>query len=406
MTPSNDAAAPERRARVLIAGLFGVLTVSSGLGFYNLSLYMNVLAAARSLDVADLSAATSVYFLVGGVAGIQIGRLLQRGDARLVIVFGALLGGVALALLGQARSPLEMMVLYGLFGIGNSAVGLLPATTLVTRWFDAPRRAMALSVASTGLSLGGVVLTPLSAALFERAAVEDAMPILGLVYLLGIAPLAGWTVRSFPPTRNSAGGVVSADVTGTPYRPALRSWFFRVLTAAYVVLMASQVGGIAHLYNRGVQVAAALDAAFAVSLLAMLSITGRLLGGWLLARVPIRAFTLVNALGQAIGLLVIGLAEGRAALWLGAAVFGVTVGNLLMLQPLMLAQAFGGRDYSRIFSVSQAITTLGVAAGPLVIGLFEGAAGYRTAFAAAAAVSLVSLGLLVLAGPVPRPRSG
>ena len=31
----------------VVAGLFVVLTISSGLGFYNLSVYMNVLAAAK-----------------------------------------------------------------------------------------------------------------------------------------------------------------------------------------------------------------------------------------------------------------------------------------------------------------------------------------------------------------------
>ena len=51
----------------------------------------------------------------------------------------------------------------------------------------------------------------------------------------------------------------------------------------------------------------------------------------------------------------------RDSLWLGAGIFGFTVGNLLMLQPLMLAQAFGVMDYPKIFSFSQAVTTVGVA---------------------------------------------
>ena len=57
----------------------------------------------------------------------------------------------------------------------------------------------------------------------------------------------------------------------------------------------------------------------------------------------------------------IGARADRDQLWIGAGMFGFTVGNLLMLQPLMLAQAFGVMDYPKIFSLSQAVSTLGIA---------------------------------------------
>ena len=44
----------------LVAGVFAVLSISSGFGFYNLSVYMNALATERGLAVADLSGAIAV----------------------------------------------------------------------------------------------------------------------------------------------------------------------------------------------------------------------------------------------------------------------------------------------------------------------------------------------------------
>ena len=49
--------------------------------------------------------------------------------------------------------------MYATFAVGFAASGLVPATTVVTRWFHV-KRAVALSVASTGLSVGGIVITP------------------------------------------------------------------------------------------------------------------------------------------------------------------------------------------------------------------------------------------------------
>ena len=80
--------------------------------------------------------------------------------------------------------------------------------------------------------------------------------------------------------------------------------------------------------------------------------------------------------------------------------FGATVGNLLMLQPLLVAERFGVRDYPRIFSRSQFITMFGTAGGPLLLGwLHDSAGGYRTSYLAAAVCSLA--GAVVLAGGGP-----
>src|SRR5262249_5929658 len=118
----------QRQARTLVAGLFAILTISSGLGFYNLSIYMHALAAGGGLAVPGVSACISIYFLAGGAGGLMVGRVLTRRDARVVIVIGAVGGGAAIALIGRAHSAWALYVVYALFGFGNSAVGMLPAT--------------------------------------------------------------------------------------------------------------------------------------------------------------------------------------------------------------------------------------------------------------------------------------
>jgi MFS family permease len=83
-----------------------------------------------------------------------------------------------------------------------------------------------------------------------------------------------------------------------------------------------------------------------------------------------------------------------------AAFFGITIGNLLMLQPLLIAEAFGVRDYARIYSRSQFVSTLGVAFGPLLLGVVHDAQdGYALAYTLAGALSVGGALLLVRAGP-------
>jgi MFS family permease len=86
---------------------------------------------------------------------------------------------------------------------------------------------------------------------------------------------------------------------------------------------------------------------------------------------------------------------------LGASVLlGLAVGNLLMLQPLLLAEAFGVREYAKIYSSSQLVTTLGVATGPILLGYLHDMRNYQLAYAVAAVSAVVGLILFVLSGPV------
>jgi hypothetical protein len=77
---------------------------------------------------------------------------------------------------------------------------------------------------------------------------------------------------------------------GTAFALAVRSRFFVFLTLGYLLAMGAQVGTIAHMYTRGVAVATPLQASFAVSVLATLSVIGRLIGGFIIGRVSIKKF--------------------------------------------------------------------------------------------------------------------
>ncbi len=384
----------------VVWALFLVLTISSGLGFYNLTLYMTALADHSGFAIGDLSWAVGIFFLSGGIAGIGIGHLLARQDARLIILAGAAAGGLALVFIPRAEEIWQLYLLYALFGIGNTSVSLIPATTLVTRFFPGKNRSLALSIASTGLSLGGVLLTPLSAYLINRFGLGITLPYLGIWYFIGIGGIAWFFIHSWPEAASSPAGA-AGFAAGADYHEAVRSRFFVGLTLAYVLVMAAQVGGISHIYGQGVEVADPITASIAVSVLAGMSIIGRLIGGWVVSQVSIRSFVFMNLGGQIIGLCLIAAASTEREMLAGAGVFGFTVGNLLMLQPLILAEAFGVRDYPRIFSANQAVTMLGVAGGPVLLGWLHDAFSYAFAFGATVAVSSLAFVVLVITGPVP-----
>jgi MFS family permease len=390
---------------VVVAALV-MMTTSAGLGFYNLTVYLRALVVEHGFSVGAVSGPTSVFFLSGGVAGIPIAALIKRYDARLIVTGGAIAAAAALLLLGRVTTIMELYLDYALFGVGFTASCLLPATTVVTRWFER-RRAFALSVALIGISLGGIVITPLSAALITSRGLAAVTPWLAALYLVGVVPITVLLLRPDPAGVGLRPDGASADEAsadqpprGTSFGAAVRSRFFIGVTVAFVLAFGAQVGGIAHLFNLVSERADEQVAAIAVSSLAAAAITGRLAGGWIVSKMSMRGFTGAMLVGQGLGLLGLAFASGSVPLLVTSVAFGLIVGNVLMLHPLLLAEAFGVREYPRIYAMSQLLATLGFAFGPALVGILHDESGaYTLAFSAAACASAVSLAVLLASVP-------
>ncbi len=384
----------------VVVGMFFVLTASSGFGFYNLSVYLNVLVADTGFDVSQVSFAITLFFLIGGVGGIAVARLMDLVPIRPLMLSGSLLAGLSLAMASQVSSLGGIYFWFAMFGLGNCAVSIVVSTTLITRWFPGSNRSVALSVASTGLSFGGILVTPLSAWLIDLQGYAAMMPWFGAAFVGLTLPIILLIIRN-PPTHAIDSLHATQSRAGWSYDQALRSRFFWFLSVAYVFCMAAQVGGIAHLFNRAELSFGIGVASLSVQLLTLASITGRLFGGWVVMHIPIRPFTIGCACLQGAGLAMIGFADTAFMLLLGATCFGAAVGNLLMLQPVWLAEAFGNKEYARIFALANAVTVVGVAGGPFILGYVHDKLDYSASFATAAGLAAIAIVGIFFAGSTP-----
>lgn len=384
--------------------------MSSGLGFYGLAVYLNALSKEKGWDVSSISLATTFFFVVGGVAGVWVAQLIDRHDLRRIVVAGGLLGGVSLGLLGRVEALWQLFAVYGIFAVGFAAAGLVPMTTVVTRWFHR-RRSVALSVASTGLSAGGIVLTPAAKWWLDREGLAAGMPLIGGAFALGIVPITIWLIRPdpeddgwLPDGERTDPGIVRSPPFGTPYREAVRSRFFVAVTVAYVLALGSQVGAIQQLVRLVEQRTDADTAALATLALAATSVVARLIGGRLVAVVPMIGFTAALCVIQTVALVWLGFATSTPAIFAAIVLLGATVGNILMLQPLLIAERFGVVDYAAIYSRAQLLGLAGTAGGPILLGgLFDVTGGYEWPYVVAGALTLLGAGFVLLAGPAERP---
>ncbi|MFV0258296.1 MAG: MFS transporter [Acidimicrobiales bacterium] len=418
--PQPDA--PQRGGRlfygwVIVGAVFLILMVTSGLGFYNASVILSAAANELDVPVGTVSGATAMFFGISGLTGFLLARRMETSDIRVFYVAGGLLGAASLYGLRFVDTVAELYVFFALFGIGFALAGLVPGTTLVTRWFH-QKRSVALSIASTGLSLGGIAITPIAANLIDDRTMAGAGPILAVVWLVGVIPIGVLLLRSRPADKGlqpdgvgeAAGdGPVSAAtpvaLAGASFAEARRTRFFIMMCVAYALIFFAQVGGLAHLYNLADERTDAGTAATALSLLALTSVIGRLIGGVVVLHVPAKSLSAGLTLFQGISLIALASSFNELSILGSAVILGISVGNLLMLQPLLLAEAFGVAEYSRIYSFNQLFGTIGVAGGPFALGLIHDAGDYRLAFIIAGIASVAGFVCLLAAGPITQAQA-
>ena len=382
----------------VVSACFTLLTFSSGLGFYGLAVYLQAFSRELGWSVSSISLATTFFFLVGGVSGIPIAKFIAKHDVRIMIIGGATVAAAALFSMRFVEQRWQLFVVYCFYALGWSASGMGPVTTVVTRWFQV-RRASALAVASTGLSMGGIVVTPFIKWILDTQGIRNGSPWLALIWFCGTVPITLLLLRAFPQpygwlpdgARAAPGDV--ANISGTPLVDAVRSRFFKSVTFGYIFALGAQVGGALQLVKLVEERTDRSTATLATIVLSTMSIVSRFAAGRIIPKLNMTRFTVGLAAMQGVSLASLGVINNRIGL------FGVTIGNMGMMQSLMLAERFGVRDYPRIAARSGLISFSGTALGPLLLGwLYDIAGGYRSSYLAAGVCSVIGAVLFSFAG--------
>jgi MFS family permease len=339
------------------------------------------------------------------------GWLSDRWGARSVVMLGGMLLGAALALTGQVTSLAQYYLCFGILSAAGIACIVIPATTIVTRWF-VRSRGTAMGVLSAANAGSAVAFYPLNAWLIATLGWRVALVAFGGLVAVAVMALAPF-YRD--PPDGEAPRAPRAQGTGETWtlRGAFRS------TRLWAAVTMTALGTIGFQIMATHQVAHAVDRGFGQAMVVWLfafgagcTMAGNLLGGWLSDQLG-RGW--VFALGSIVAIVGIGaLAVMRGPhhlpLLLLYAASGFGFGMRIAQLSAIPADVFAGPHLGAILGVVQAGGGLGGAIGPYLGGwLFDVTGSYGLAFLAAAVAIAGSANPAWLAARPPRvpaPASG
>ena len=145
-------------------------------------------------------------------------------------------------------------------------------------------------------------------------------------------------------------------------------------------------------------------AAYAVSLGVACGAAGRLITGLLTTRVPVKWLAAATYLGQGAGIAVLSFANQPFDLYLGASIAGFFIGNIVMLPPLLLREAFGPAAYGKLYGLANIAFYSMAGVGSALAGTLRDLTGAYT-LALFTFVAFDVLAALILAF-MPRLRPG
>jgi len=386
---------------------FGIALYGWGLGFYGLSLYLVALHKAHGWSPATISAAITFYYVAGAFLVMQVGDVILKHGARLVVTIGVALMGLGVLGLTVIDRPWQLYLAFAVMIPGWAAMGGGAINTLIAQWFNR-RRGLAASLALNGATCGGLLFAPAFAWAIDSLGFARACFAAVAVVLATMVPLAAIVLRPRRLDEHDAGDETAAahDSTGQPMSRArlLRQPRYLTLLGAFSLGLLAQISFIAHQVAFLEPTLGLKGAGWAVGLTSISALAGRLVIGLVIDKVDRRAASAAVLGVQVAAMAVLLSSQSIAALYLGCVLFGFGVGNLITLPGLIVQQELPRRDFARAVSLNVAINQLVAALGPYLLGVLHDMSGsYRTSLMACLGLQAAAA-ILVLWRPGPVVR--
>ncbi|MBL6459017.1 MFS transporter [Belnapia sp. T6] len=383
----------------VVAAAFLLAMFAWGINFYGPSVYLHALHAREGWAPSLIAAAITLHFLASAVVVSVLPRLHRRFGLVPVTRAGVLASAAGLLGWGFASAPWQMVPAALLTACGWAVTSGAAINACVAPWFDR-RRPAALAMAYNGASIGGVVFTPLWAALIAGFGFDYASVIVAGASLLLLWPLAG-RYFGFGPARlglhpDGAAGPPAPRAMRAPAGPLWRQPPFRSLSLAFAIGLTAQMGLLTTLFSILAPSLGVQGAGLVMSLATACAVVGRTVVGTLLPPgFDRRRAGALNFVLQAVGCAVLALAGGAAVpLVLGALLFGLGIGNLLSLPPLIAQAEWPAEEVAAVIALVTAVNQAFYAFGPGLFGRALDAFGPWAPPAAAAALQLLAAGVL------------
>ena len=362
-----------------------------------------------------LSGAFALSRAEGALLGPLEGLLVDRLGTRKMVIVGYLIMGLGFIFYSQIQTVWHFYVAYLAISLGSGIGGWIAFVTLINNWFSR-RRALAMSVAVSGIQLGGF-LVPMLAWGIENHDFRLTALAIGIVLIVVAIPASSF-VRNRPedigtlpdgePLRRvSAAGSGSADssesepaaATEMTPREALKTLAFWVIAVARLTSVVSIVTLSVHLVPKLTDSGISLITAnFVVTLYTFVAFISGFVAGYLADRTSKVGVLFVCMFMQALAMAILTVTDGLPMAMVFAVLWGAGFGGRVPLLTAIIGDFFGRRNFGSILGINMVPSNIAMIFAPLFAGfMFDLQQSYFIPFAVFTVMGFIGAFVILLA---------
>lgn len=381
----------------MVYGCMLIATVSWSLALFGTSVYLHALHEKTGLSIAMVSSGISVSYLLAAVSQLWVGNAIARLGPRAVITGGAMALAAGVAGIGMVETLWQVYATFLVLGLGWACLSTAALTTTLAPWFEL-HQGKAASTALLGASVGGMLGVPLLLSGISHFGLATTTLIAAGLSLVVIVSVALFVLRHRPQDLGLVPDGIPRAVEGARPPPqqwtrfgALRTIALRTVMIGFGVGLMVQLGFLTHHVNLLLPVVGAPIAATTVTATAVAAFIGRILLARWSDRVDVRATTFGLLLVGAASLSLMALFPNVWVL-IGVSIgYGLTVGNVTTLGPIIVRREFGAASFGLVYGTAATGIQLLSALGPSFYGaLYDYFGSYRAPLLLAAGLQIIA----------------
>ena len=349
-------------------------------------LFMQPMSSELGWGRESFAFALALQNIVWGVAQPFAGMIADKYGGTRVAILAGLLYTVGLVLMAYSDSVMMFNLSAGLLvGLGMSGCAFGVVMGVVGRAFPAEKRSMALGIVGAGGSIGQFIMLPYGQALISGFGWLNALLVLAISVFL-IVPMA-YALPGKPAAH------ASSQSMGEALREAAAHRGFRLLTMSFLVCGFQTIFIMVHLpaylVDKGLTPTQGMTA---LAIVGFFNIIGSYLCGFLGGRFS-KKYLLSWIYGiRAVAIMIfISLPVTPWSTWLFAAVMGLSWLGTVPLTNGLVAQIFGVKYLSTLFSISFLGHQIGSFFGAWYGGyMFDATGSYTVVWIIAAALGVIA----------------
>jgi len=404
----------------VVAGAFCVLAANYG-ARYCFGVFVRPMFMDYQWPMSTISLAFSINLIMYGLGGLLTGRMLDRMAPRWIMTIGSCIVAAGFVATGFVRTPAQLYITFGILcGIGSAGIGSVASAASVGKWFIR-RRGVAIGVATIGIGLGTMLLTPMAGWIVKHYDWRTGFITLGFIILVVGVLVSQFIMKKStpeaygllpdgdPPEKHTIEPENTVNVVFDVPSPHIlgdnRFWILVIcFTGAIMVQMMVFVHQVPYAVDNGID---RIAAASSLGAIGVGSIFGRFFFGWLSDHIHDPKYSaLLGYLVMTCGMLVLLNVRTIGMLYVYALTLGFGYGSLAPMMPILVSDRFGRGVLGSAYGLMTFFTS-GIAGtiGPVLGGVIYDISGsYRWAWWLNIAVLiLISLCILGLKPKKPTP---